>query len=111
MRQIMLAAAAACLVAGCSLTPAQTTAALQIGCAVDGVVQPLAAPLVASLGAAGLTAASADTLLVHPAVVAACATLGGTPAVVVTPAPAANPTATGPTAPAAATMAPTAAVQ
>jgi len=89
MRQILLAAGAACLVAGCSMTPAQKTAVLSIGCAVDGVVQPIAAPLVASLGAGGATAAAADTLLVHPTVVAACAALGGTPAAVMTPAAAA----------------------
>ena len=91
MRQILLAAGAACFVAGCSMTPAQKTAVLKIGCAVDGVVQPIAAPLVASLGAGGATAASADTLLVHPTVVAACAALGGTPAAVLTPAPGSTP--------------------
>lgn len=85
MRQILLAAGAACLVTGCSMTPAQKTAVLKIGCAVDGVVQPIAAPLVASLGAGGASVASADVLLVHPAVVAACTALGGTPAVMATP--------------------------
>lgn len=82
MRQVLLAVGAACLLAGCTLSPTQKTAALQVGCAVDGVVQPLAAPVVASLGAAGTSLATADALLVHPAVVAACAQLGGKPAVV-----------------------------
>lgn len=91
MRQIVLAASAACLVAGCSLTPAQKTAMLKIGCVVDGVVQPITAPLVASLGPGGASVASADTLLVHPTVVAACEDLGGTPAVMATPAPAIPP--------------------
>ena len=85
MRQILLAAGTACLVAGCSMTTAQKAAVLKIGCAVDGVVQPIAAPLVAGLGAAGASAASADALLLHPAVVAACTALGGTPALVMTP--------------------------
>ncbi len=98
MRKLLLAAGAACLLAGCSLSPAQKTAALQVGCSVDGVVQPLAASVVASLGTAGATAATADTLLVHPAVVAACAQLGGTPAVVVVApaAPVSTPATTAP---------------
>ena len=86
MRQMLLAAGAACLLVGCALTPAQRTAALQVGCDVDRVMQPLAAPVVASLGAAGASVATADALLVHPAVVAACAQLGGKPAVAATPA-------------------------
>ncbi len=103
MRQVLLAVGAACLLAGCALSPAQKTVALQVGCAVDGVVQPLALPVVASLGAAGTSVATADALLVHPAVVAACAQLGGKPAVVAASAAAppmvtaASPGATGPT--------------
>ena len=87
MRHVLLAMVTICFTAGCAITPAQKTAALKIGCAVDGVVQPLAAPLVASIGPAGTSVASADTVLVHPAVMAACAALGGTPAAVVAPAP------------------------
>ncbi|MBW4089876.1 MAG: lipoprotein [Proteobacteria bacterium] len=96
MRKLLLAAVAVCLLAGCS--PAQKTAALRVGCSVDGVVQPLAASTVASLGTAGATAATADTLLVHPAVVAACAQIGGTPAVVAAATPPPPPTAAAPAA-------------
>ena len=88
MRQFFFVVGAACLLTGCALSPAQKTAALQVGCSVDGAVQPLAAPVAASLGAAGTSVATVDTLLVHPAVVAACAQLRGTPAVVAIPTPA-----------------------
>ena len=37
-------------------------------------------PIVATLGAGGATAATLDSLLVHPAVVAACNAVNGTPA-------------------------------
>jgi hypothetical protein len=59
---------------------AKITQALVVACDVDGAVVPLAQPVVATLGPAGATVASVDSLLVHPAVVAACQRLGGTPA-------------------------------
>ena len=59
---------------------ATVTQALAVACTVDGAVVPVAQPVVATLGAGGANAAGADSLLVHPAVVAACARLGGTPA-------------------------------
>jgi hypothetical protein len=55
--------------------------ALSVACTVDGVIVPFARPVVATLGTAGATAAGVDSLLVHPAVVAACQQLGGTPAI------------------------------
>jgi hypothetical protein len=98
MRQTLLAAGAACLLAGCSMSPAQKAAAIKIGCAVDGAVQPIALPMVASLGAGGASTASADALLLHPAIVAACSALGGTPALVAAnrPPPPASSVAPGP---------------
>ena len=84
MKRFLIAAGAACLLAGCTaagaLTP-QATVALQVACQVDGAVQPIAAGVVSGLSPAGATIASADSLMVHPAVVAACAKIGGTPVV------------------------------
>ena len=59
---------------------AQVTQALAVACNVDGAVVPVAQPVVATLGPSGASVASVDSLLVHPAVVAACQRLGGTPA-------------------------------
>ncbi len=56
---------------------------LTVACNVDGVVVPVAQPIVATLGPAGATAANVD-LLVHPTVVAACRAVSGVP-VSVTP--------------------------
>jgi hypothetical protein len=53
---------------------------LMVACFVDGIVVPVAQPVVAGLGSAGATAAGVDGLLVHPAVVATCSQLGGAPA-------------------------------
>jgi hypothetical protein len=50
-------------------------------------VVPIAQPIVASLGQGAATAAGVDSLLVHPAVLAACQALNGVPAIV-TPVPA-----------------------
>ena len=52
---------------------------LTVACNVDGIVVPLAQPIVATLGPAGATTTNVD-LLVHPAVVAACKALNGVPA-------------------------------
>ena len=57
-----------------NLTPeqhAKIRQVLTVACNVDGVVVPVAQPIVATLGQAGATAADVD-LLVHPAVVEAC---------------------------------------
>jgi hypothetical protein len=59
---------------------AQLTQTLAVACSVDGVLVPIAQPVVAALGPSGATAADVDSLLVHPAVVAACAAIQGTPA-------------------------------
>jgi hypothetical protein len=82
----------ACLSACSNLPPAQQAQlqqALTVACNVDGVAVPVAQPVVATLGTAGAAAASVDSLLVHPAVVAACQQIGGTPARV---APVSQPT-------------------
>jgi hypothetical protein len=70
-----------CLAACGNLTPdeqAQLTQELTVACAVDGMLVPIARPVSTSLGRAA--AADTDNLLVHPAVVAACNAIGGTPA-------------------------------
>jgi hypothetical protein len=73
----------ACLSA-CGNLPADQQAkiqqALSVACTIDGVIVPIAQPIVADLGSSGAIAASVDGLLVHPAVVAACQQLGGAPA-------------------------------
>jgi hypothetical protein len=51
---------------------------LTVACIVDGIVVPVAQPIVAAQGSAGASVTSVD-LLVHPAVVAACQTLKGAP--------------------------------
>lgn len=85
MRRMILLA---CLAASCSnMTPAQQQA-LRVACNVDGAIVPAAQPVVASMGSGGATAATIDSLLVHPAVVAACAALNGTPASVTVTSPA-----------------------
>ena len=109
MRSTFVAAIGACglpLVASLSacgnLSPAQqaqVTQALAVACNVDGAVVPVAQPVVATLGPNGATVAGMDSLLVHPAVVAACQRLGGTPAGV-TPASAPVAVPTAPPAPA-----------
>lgn len=70
---------------------------LTVACNVDGVIVPLAQPIVATMGAAGATASSVD-LLVHPAVVAACQALQGVPAGVTPVAPATASVVPGPAA-------------
>ena len=85
MRRILVPALLAGLAACGNLTAEQQATvqkALTVACNVDGVLVPVAQPVVASLGQPGATAATVDSLLVHPAVVAACQKLGGTPAAV-----------------------------
>ena len=68
---------------GCdNLTPeqhAKLQTTLTIACNVDGVMVPLALPVVAAAGTAGATVAQVD-LLVHPAVVAGPASVPETSA-------------------------------
>ena len=82
MRRFAALPLVACLGACSNLTPAQQariTEALAVACNVDGALVPVAQPVIASLGPNAEKAANVDALLVHPAVVAACAALKGTP--------------------------------
>jgi hypothetical protein len=86
MRFIMALPLLACLPACSNVTQEQQATirqVLTVACNVDGVVVPVAQPIVATLGPVGATAAQVD-LLVHPAVVEACKTISGVP-VSVTP--------------------------
>ena len=75
------------VLSACGLTPDQQ-AQLQVtirqdagvACMIDGVVQPIAAPVLAALVPTAAGAVGIDTLAIHPAVAAFCASLGGTPA-------------------------------
>ena len=83
MRRFAALPLLACFGACSNLTPAQQaqiTEALAVACNVDGTLVPVAQPIVATLGPNAAKAANVDALLVHPAVVAACAALKGTPA-------------------------------
>jgi hypothetical protein len=83
MRRIFALPLLVCVYACTTTTPtqqAQITQALSVICSVDGVLVPVAQPVVASIGPNGTAAANVDSLLVHPAVVAACASLQGKPA-------------------------------
>lgn len=82
----LLACLSACATAPGS-QPTQIQQALAVACSVDGVLVPIAQPIVATLGAGGAAAASMDALLVHPTVVAACAAISGVPATVVAVSP------------------------
>ena len=83
MRRVFALSLLSSLAACSDLTPdqqAQITQELIVACAVDGMLVPLANPVVASPGTGGASAANFDNVLVHPAVVAACNAIGGTPA-------------------------------
>ena len=83
MRRIFVPSLLSCLAACGNLTPdqqARIAQELNVACAVDGMLVPLASPVVASRGTGGAAVANVDNLLVHPAVVAACNAIGGTPA-------------------------------
>ena len=91
---LVLAAGLAAGLTACAedgqLTPAAQRA-VTVACAVDATVQPVAVTLAGEAGPGVAALASADQQLVHPAVVAACRTVKGTPvAVTVAPAPAAH---------------------
>lgn len=85
--------------AACDVTPAQqqaieakVTQDAQVGCLIDGTAQPIAASVLSGLVPSAAGAVSLDTLLVHPAVVNFCKTLGGTTTTVPAAAPAAAAT-------------------
>jgi hypothetical protein len=92
----LLACLSACGTTVPAAQQAQVQQALAVACTVDGVLVPIAQPIVATMGPGGAAAAGADVLLVHPAVVAACTAIHGVPASVtavsapVTAAPAAT---------------------
>ena len=82
MRHILALALLVCLSACNNMTPEQQTTikqVLTVACNVDGVLVPVAQPIVATLGPAGTAVANID-LLVHPSVVAACKAVNGVPA-------------------------------
>jgi hypothetical protein len=73
------------VVSACSADPARQARIdryITVACIVDGVVVPIAQPIVAAAVPGGPIIAGADAILVHPAVVAACAARHGKPAVV-----------------------------
>jgi hypothetical protein len=81
MRRNTALALLVCLSACNNLTPQQQAMikqVLTVACNVDGVVVPVAQPVVATLGPAGAATTDVD-LLVHPAVVAACKAVSGVP--------------------------------
>ena len=79
----MRALAVLLLLAGCAApTPAQQHV-FAVLCRVDTVAQPVLVTLAPAAGPVGSAGAVADNLLVHPAVLAACAVVNGTPAAVV----------------------------
>jgi hypothetical protein len=73
----LLAAILVILCAACSTDQIKAT------CVVDGLIQPVAIDVAAAVASTGHpvvgAAAGIDAAIVHPAVVAACAKLGGTP--------------------------------
>jgi ABC-type Fe3+-hydroxamate transport system substrate-binding protein len=82
MRRNIALSLLVCLSACSNMTPeqqAQVRQVLMVACNVDGVVVPVAQPIVATLGPAGAAATNVD-LLVHPAVVEACKAVSGVPA-------------------------------
>ena len=84
MTRLFGAIAAVCLLAACNnLTPAQQAQvqlALSVACNVDGALVPIAQPVVAGLVPSAAGIVTLDQALVHPAVVQACAAMGGAPA-------------------------------
>ena len=73
----------ACLVLLAACTPeqtARTTETIKSVCLVSGALQPVAVSVAAASGGDAAKVAAVDAAVVHPAVVAACAALGGVPA-------------------------------
>jgi hypothetical protein len=85
-----------------TLTPTSTPSKAALACAVDGALQPFAAATLEELvpGSTTSLAMTVDTLLIHPAIVAYCNDIGGTPAAVAAT-PASVPVAATPAPPAA----------
>ena len=92
MRKALISTAALAILAACSacsadgtLTPTAVNT-LKAACVIDGVAQPIvvsvggAVATVAGFGPEAQLAAGIDNQAAHPAVQAACAALGGTPA-------------------------------
>lgn len=82
MRRIFAMALLVGLSACSNMTPeqhAKIEQVLKVACNIDGIVVPVAQPIVATLGPVGSTTANVD-LLVHPAVVGACTRVSGVPA-------------------------------
>lgn len=79
MRRFLAPLAASCLLTCCA-TAVQD---LKIACGYDEAGQPIVATLAASLVPSAASAVATDQTLVHPAVIAACAAIGGVPAAVV----------------------------
>lgn len=74
--------ALACLILLAACTPeqaAKTTTAIQSACLISGTMQPVAVAVGTAAGGDAAKVAAADAALIHPAVVAACAALGGVP--------------------------------
>jgi hypothetical protein len=81
---LCLALLAGLLLAGCTVeAQSRAIAITQVACAIDGTAQPILVSLAPLAGPGGVEAATVDTALVHPIVVAACASVSGAPAGVV----------------------------
>lgn len=78
----LCAALASLSVAAC--TPQQQQY-LRVACDVDGAMVALGAPILVGLAPSTSDIVATDLALVHPAVMAACATLNGKPAAVTAP--------------------------
>lgn len=77
-------------------TPQQVATAqakLAVACQVDGALQPVGATALAAAGGTAAAAAALDSGVVHPAIQAACASLGGKPVITTLPPPTGAPTA------------------
>ena len=79
-------------------TPSVGSELKEVACAIDGVIQPIAAATLATLVPGGQLAVDLDTGLIHPAIVAWCAQNGGTATTTtVAPAPASPAVTVAPT--------------
>jgi hypothetical protein len=75
---MLLAALGVLFLVGCSADQAaKVQAAVLVACRVDAVAQPIVVALAPLAGQQVALAGALDAQLVHPAVVAACAALGG----------------------------------
>ena len=77
---LMALALAGTVAASCTTTEIKE---IQIACQIDAALQPILVPLAAELVPALAPIAATDEALVHPAVVAACAAIGGKPVAVI----------------------------